>query len=358
MLKITSPSDGSTLNVLGHFKESFQIGTRWIGGDAPVLIIAEAGVSHFGSLEKAIRLVDLAADAGADLFKTQAFATDRLISSRSPEWRDRLRSKEADFDFLAAMKARCDERDLPFICTGHDESVLPWLDELNVPAFKIGSGERGNVEFIRTIAERGKPVILSTGMYRREDVQDALEAVQAAGCDELAVLHCVTSYPTPPEQVNLRAMDVLREMFPGPVGYSDHTQGPLAVMAAVARRAQIIEKHISLDFDIPNAQDWKVSCGPDDFHDFVSGIRAVEGMLGKAEKCPQACETEALEWALKSLVATRELPAGTIIEAGMLTAKRPGGGLPPSRHRDVIGRRLKRRLVEDEALAEDDIEIK
>jgi N-acetylneuraminate synthase/N,N'-diacetyllegionaminate synthase len=204
MLKTTSPSDGSTLNVLGHFKESFQIGNRWIGGEAPVLIIAEAGVSHFGSLEKAIRLVDLAADAGADLFKTQAFATDRLISSRSPEWRDRLRSKEADFDFLAAMKARCDERDLPFICTGHDESVLPWLDELNVPAFKIGSGERGNVEFIRTIAERGKPVILSTGMYRREDVQEALEAVQAAGCDELAVLHCVTSYPTPPEQVNLR----------------------------------------------------------------------------------------------------------------------------------------------------------
>lgn len=342
--------------MLSQFKKSFRIGDRWIGGGAPVLIIAEAGVSHFGILEKAIRLVDLAADAGADLFKTQAFATDRLISSRLPEWRDRLRSKEVDFDFLAAMKARCDERDLSFICTGHDESVLPWLDELNVPAFKIGSGERGNVEFFHAIAERGKPIILSTGMYRREDVQEALETIQAAGCDELAVLHCVTSYPTPPEQVNLRAMDVLGEMFSGPVGYSDHTRGSLAVMAAVARGAQVIEKHITLDFDIPNAQDWKVSCGPDDFHDFVRGIREVERALGKAEKYPQACEAGALEWALKSLVAARELAAGTILESDMLVAKRPGGGLPPSRYKDVIGRRLTRRLLEDEAVAEDDLE--
>lgn len=347
-----------SLNDRDGFKERFRIGNRWVGGTAPVVIIAEAGVSHFGSLEKAIRLVDLAADAGADLFKTQAFSTDRLISSRLPEWRDRLRSKEVGFDFLQAMKARCDERGLAFICTGHDESVLPWLDELQVPAFKVGSGERGNVDFFRILAEREKPVILSTGMYRREDVQEALEVFRAAGCRELAILHCVTSYPTPPDQVNLKAMDVLQEMFPGPVGYSDHTQGALAVMAAVARGAQIIEKHISLDFDIPDAQDWKVSCGPDDFHNFVSDIRAVERVLGKVEKCPQACETGALEWALKSLVATRELPAGTIIEADMLVAKRPGGGLPPSRHRDVIGQRLKRRLVEDEALTEGDVEIK
>lgn len=343
---------------LSHYKTSIRIGNRQVGGAAPVLIIAEAGVSHFGSLDKAMRLVDLAADAGADVFKTQVFSTDRLVSSRSPEWRDRLRPKEVSFDFLAAMKARCDERDLPFVCTGHDESVLPWLDELNVPAFKIGSGERGNIPFFRALAERGRPIILSTGMYRREDVQEALEAFHAEGCRELALLHCVTSYPTPADQVNLKAMDVLREMFPGPVGYSDHTQGTFAVMAAVARGAQIIEKHIALDFDIPNAQDWKVSCGPDDFHDFVREIRDVERALGKAEKSPQPCETDALEWALKSLVATRELPQGTVLEADMLVAKRPGGGLSPTRQGDVIGRRLKRRLLTDEALCEDDLERK
>ena len=341
----------------GEFEARFRIGDRWVGEGAPVLIIAEAGVSHFGDLGKGLELVDLAADAGADLFKTQAFRTDYLVSKRLPEWRDRLRPKEVGFEFLQAMKTRCDERNLAFICTGHDESVLPWLDDLEVPAFKVGSGERGNTEFFRRIAERGKPVILSTGMYRREDVQEAIETFASAGCHALALLHCVTSYPTPIEQVHIRAMDVLRDMFSGPIGYSDHTRGSLAVMAAVARGAKIIEKHISLDFDVPNAQDWKVSCGPHDFHEFIEGIRDVERVLGTAEKIPQECEIGALEWALKSLVATRDLPEGTIIESDMLAAKRPGGGISPSRQAQLIGGRLKRGLLADEALAEGDVEI-
>jgi N,N'-diacetyllegionaminate synthase len=339
-----------------RFRSSFKIAGRSVGEGSPVLIIAEAGVSHFGDPGKARALVELAAEARADVFKTQAFSTKRLISAHMPEWRDRLSSKEVDFDFIAAMKQRCDEHGLIFLCTAHDESVLPWLDELGVPAFKVGSGERGNVDFFRILGERGKPVILSTGMYRIGDVHEALEAFDTAGCRELAVLHCVTSYPTPMDQVNLKAMDALREIFAGPVGYSDHTQGSLAVMAAVARGAQIIEKHITLDFDVPNAQDWKVSCGPHDFHDFVLKVRDVERALGTAEKRPQPCETGATEWALKSLVATRELPQGTILEAGMLVAKRPGGGLPPNRYQEVIGRRLKRRLQQDEALLEADLE--
>ena len=345
-----------TIGKFDGFEACFRIGDRWVGEGAPALIIAEAGVSHFGDPDKALALVDMAADAGADLFKTQAFITDQLISNRLPEWRDRLRPKEVGFEFIEAMKLRCDERNLAFICTGHDESVLSWLDELQVPAFKIGSGERGNTEFFRRIAERGKPVILSTGMYRREDVREALETFDSAGCRELAVLHCVTSYPTPTDQVNLRAMDVLRDMFSGPVGYSDHTQGSMAVMAAVARGAKIIEKHITLDFDVPNAQDWKVSCGPHDFRDFVEGIRNVERVLGVAEKGPQDCELGALEWALKSLVATRDLPKGTIIERDMLTAKRPGGGIPPNRFAQLIGGRLKRNVMADEALAEGDVD--
>lgn len=338
------------------FARNIRIAGRNIGPGQPTYIIAEAGVSHFGDPGKARALVDLCADAGADIFKTQAFSTDTLISSRLPEWRDRLRPREIGFEFLAAMKQRCDERGLPFLCTAHDESVLPWLDDLDVPAFKIGSGERGNTPFFEALARRGKPVILSTGMYRMADVREALEAFEVAGCSELALMHCVTSYPTPAGEVNLRAMDRLRDIFPGPVGYSDHTEGHVAVLAAVARGAQLVEKHVTLDFDVPNAQDWKVSCGPHDLAEFVRSIREVDAMLGTGDKGPQPCETPALEWALKSLVATRELTAGTTLEPEMLVAKRPGGGISPARLPTVIGRRLKRAVAADEAICEGDLE--
>ena len=338
------------------FAPSFQIGSRQVGKDAPVLIIAEGGVSHFGDRGKARDLVDLAAEAGADVFKTQAYSTERLISARLPEWRERLGSKEVPFDFIAEMKARCDEHELPFVCTAHDASVLPWLDELDVPAFKIGSGERGNTPYLAEIASRGKPVILSTGMYAPEHVQEAVQAIYDGGGRELALLHCVTSYPTPTEQVNLRAMDAMRDLFAGPVGYSDHTENHLAVLAAVARGAEVVEKHISLDFDVPNAQDWKVSCGPHDLAEFVGSIRRVEALLGKAYKQVQPCEEPALAWALKSLVAKQDLAAGTVLTKDMLIDKRPGDGISPSQLSEVLGRRLNRPLKLDEALEADALE--
>lgn len=338
------------------FAHEFNIGGRRVGPCSPVLVIAEAGVSHFGSLGKALQLVNLAADAGAEVFKTQVFDTDRLVSSRLPEWRERLRSKEVGIEFIMQMKARCDERGLIFLCTAHDEKTLPWLDELEVPAFKIGSGERSNVPFFAEIARRGKPVILSTGMYSTEHVREALNVLGANGCREVALLHCVTSYPTPYDQVNLRAMDELREIFDGPVGYSDHTRGHHVVLAAVARGASIVEKHITLDFDVPNAQDWQVSCGPDDFADFVRTIREVEQALGRSEKVAQACEVPAFRWALKSLVAACPLKAGSQLETGMLIAKRPGDGIAPSHLAAMLGRTLNRDLAEDEPIAWGDLQ--
>jgi N,N'-diacetyllegionaminate synthase len=341
---------------LRAFPPRFEIAGRLVGAGAPVLIIAEAGVSHFGDLEKALALVDMAAAAGADVFKTQAFSTERLVSSRMPEWRERLRPKEVSFDFVAAMKQRCDDHGLIFLCTAHDESVLPWLDELAVPAFKVGSGERGNTPCFREIARRGKPVILSTGMYAAEDVRQALDTFEEMGCRELALLHCVTSYPTPFEQVNLRAMDALRHMFSGPVGYSDHTSGFHAVLAAVARGAAIVEKHVTFDFNVPNAQDWKVSCGPSDFPQLVRQVRDIEAALGDGRKMPQPCEADALNWALKSLVVVRDLPPGTVLSSDMVAVKRPGGGITPARLEEVIGCRLRHYLSADEPIMEDDLE--
>lgn len=339
------------------FQPCISVDGRNIGSGQPVYVIAEAGVAHFGDLGKAIALVDLAADAGADAFKTQAFVTDSLISARLPEWRSRLRPKEVGFEFIAKMKEHCDQRGITFLCTAHDPSVLPWLDELQVPAYKIGSGERSNTPFLRDIARLGKPMILSTGMYEEHHLVEAIAAIASEGLDELALLHCVTSYPTPQSQVNLRAMDRMREIFSGPVGYSDHTEGHRVVLAAVAHEAKIVEKHITLDFDVPNAQDWKVSCGPSDFSAFVRKIREVEAVLGRPVKEVQPCEQAALEWALKSLVAACDLPAGIFLKPEHLLSKRPGIGLPPSRQKELLGMRLARPVAKDVALQLEDLEL-
>lgn len=335
------------------FSSSFRIGNRLVGGDAPVLVIGEAGVAHFGDLGKGLALVDLAAGTGCDVFKTQAFSTEALISSRLPHWRQRLASKEVGYDFLARLKERCDQRGIVFICTAHDETVLPWLEQLAVPAYKVGSGERGNLPFIMRIASLGKPVILSTGMYEAQDIGQTLDAVASVGCEWLALLHCVTSYPTPAEQVNLRSMEFLRSVFPGPVGYSDHTEGELATLAAVAMGASVVEKHISLDFNVPNAQDWKVSAGPGNLAGLVSKIRTIEKMRGQATKQLQACEEGALTWALKSLVAARDIPAGTILKPEHIASKRPGGGISPAEIDKVVGRRLRTSITIDQAISWD-----
>jgi len=333
-----------------HFHSFFQIGTRSVGEGYPVFIIAEAGVSHFGDVDLAKQLVELASKAGADAFKTQIFDVDALIANRATEWRDRLRPRNLRLDQAHELKQMCDRLGILFMATAHDETRVPWLRELNMPAVKVGSGERNNPGFLRRLAALGKPMIVSTGMYREPDVREAIEACAKGGCDRLALLHCVTSYPTPANEVNLSAMDRLRQMFPGPVGYSDHTADGLAVLAAVARGARIIEKHITILRDVPNAQDWKVSAGPETFAALVADIRRVEALIGHGRKEPAQCEESGLGWALKSLVAARDLPEGRVLTAEDLLAKRPGEGIPPSHLDRVLGRALKRSLAADEPL--------
>jgi sialic acid synthase SpsE len=245
---------------------------------------------------------------------------------------------------------------LDFVLTAHDESRIEWLHRLDVSAVKIGSGERNNPSFMTRLAALRRPVILSTGMYRESDVHEAVAACAAGGCEALALLHCVTAYPTPPDAVNLKAMDRLRELFPGPVGYSDHTAGGLAALAAVARGADVIERHITILRDVPNAQDWKVSSGPADFAALVADIRRVRALLGSGRREPAAVEAAAEQWALKSLVASRDLPAGHLVRADDLQAKRAGGGVPPTALPQLVGRRLVRSLAADAPVRPEDLE--
>jgi sialic acid synthase SpsE len=241
------------------------------------------------------------------------------------------------------------------MATAHDPSRIAWLQELDVPAIKVGSGERNNPRFLAELAALEKPMIISTGMYREADVTEALAALSGAGADRVALLHCVTSYPTPTADVNLSAMDALQSMFPGPVGYSDHTEDHLAVLSAVARGAAVVEKHITILRDIPDAQDWKVSAGPEDFPELVRNIRRIEALLGHGRKEPAPSEQDGQAWALKSVVAARDLAKGLKIEPGDLAAKRPGTGIPANRIEDFFGRTLNKDVTADEALSFEDL---
>lgn len=338
-----------------EFERSFKIGKRPVGGGAPCLIIAEAGVSHFGDMGLARDLVDMTIAAGADVFKTQFFDVDVMIAKRAPDWRDRLRPRNLTLDQFFELRDRCAKGGVMFASTAHDASRIPWLRELDVPVVKVGSGERNNPAFLRELAGLGKPMIVSTGMYGDGDVRQALDACAAGGCHEVALLHCVTSYPAPPDQLNLSAMDALAAIAPVPVGYSDHTDDFLAVMAAVARGASIVEKHITVLRDVPNAQDWKVSAGPENLAQFVRDIRRVESMIGHGRKEPAPIEVAGITWATKSLVAARDLPAGHVLGAEDLIAKRPGDGVRPDRIDELVGRPLSRAILADDPILPADL---
>lgn len=334
-------------------ESTFEIAGRPVGSSGQVFFIAEAGVSHFGDLDMAFQLVDLAAEAGADAFKTQFFDVEALFAKSAPEWRERLRPRNLTFEQARAVKDRCDRRGILFMSTAHDETRIRWLADLDVPAIKVGSGERNNVGFLRRLAQLGKPMIVSTGMYGESDVLEAVDACVSAGCRQLALLHCVTSYPAPAEQINLKAMDRMRELVGCPIGYSDHTEDGLAVVAAAARGADVIEKHITILRNVPNAQDWKVSAGPSDLSKLISDIRRVRLLLGSGRKEAAACEAQGQSWALKALVAARDLPAGHVIGEADTVAKRPSNGIPPNRLQDVIGKRLRAPLSADDPLPPD-----
>jgi N,N'-diacetyllegionaminate synthase len=340
----------------GIFNRLFDIDGRAVGEGCAVYIIAEAGVAHFGNEEKAYRLVDLAADAGADAVKFQVFDVDAMISKDSTEWRERLGSRRLPYDAFERIQKYCVKKGITFFATAHDEPSLDFLETLNVPAYKIGSGEIGNWPFVARAAARGKPVILSTGMYRHEQIGEALRAIATTGNTNVAVLHCVTDYPADPHDIALGNVILIRERFGVVAGYSDHTAGYHIPLAAAALGACVIEKHITLDYDVPNAQDWKVSCGPDNLGAFVSQVRDIEAAITTRVDGPTENEKLSFLWASKSLVTRREIANGQIIGEADLCAKRPGNGISPSRIGEIVGRVVKRALDQDVVIRLEDLE--
>lgn len=332
---------------MSKYSHRFLINGRAVGNDEPAYIIAEAGVAHFGDMDKARALIDMAVNAKADAVKFQIFQTEEMISSSAPEWRTRMASKELTANNFAELKKYADKKDITFLATAHDLPSLQIIRNLKLPAIKIGSGELQNWEFMRKAGELSVPVILSTGLYNLDQIGEALTHINN---QDTAVLHCVTAYPTPNNQVNLHAIETIRSKFQIITGYSDHTEGIHIPLAAIARGANILEKHISLDFNIEGAQDWKVSCDETSLKLLVSSIRDIESSLGSGLKIPQEVESANMLWARKSLVARNAIKSGTIIKEEMLCAKRPGTGIAPSDLQKALGKKTSKDIAADEVV--------
>lgn len=344
-------------------RQTFGIGGRRVGSGCPCFVIAEAGVNHNGSLDMALQLVDAAASAGADAVKFQTFRADKIVTPDAPKAHYQMRATgdtESQLDMLRRLELdpaahrtlaqRCAERELVFLSTPFDEESADLLEVIGVPAFKVPSGELTNLSFLRYLARKGLPLIISTGMATLDEVRVAVDAVHSAGCHEFSLLHCVSSYPADPADVNLRAMESMAAAFGVPVGYSDHTLGSEVPFAAVALGACIIEKHVTLDRSLPGP-DHLASADPRDLASLVAGIRAIEAALGDGEKRPAASENGTARVARRSLVAARVIPAGAILTADMVVSKRPGTGMAPGRLSELTGRRALGEIAEGSMLA-------
>ncbi len=352
------------------------------------LIIAEAGVNHNGSLERALALVDAAAAAGADIVKFQTFRAEFEISRYAEKAEYQKRTTEAAESQLDMVKqlelglvahriiaAHCRERGIRFLSTPFDEPSIDLLiDEMDVPLIKVSSGDIVSGQLLLKIARTGRPVILSTGMCTLGDIEGALgvlafgylepqaapsragfeaaylSAASHSTLDErVTLLHCTTEYPAPVAEVNLRAMATLRQAFGLPVGYSDHTEGITIPIAAVALGATVIEKHFTLDRNLPGP-DHKASLEPAELAAMVAAIRQVEQALGNGIKIPSASELKNKLIARKSLVAARAIRTGEVFSKENLTAKRPGNGVSPMEYWNYLGKVAKRDYAEDETL--------
>lgn len=330
----------------------------------PVLVIAEAGVNHNGSVDTACALVDAAVAAGADVVKFQTFTAASLATASAPKaayqerqtasggaQRDMLARLELDAAAHRTILAHCQARGIEFLSTAFDDGSLDLLLSLGMARYKVPSGEITNLPMLRRVGALGRPVILSTGMATLGDVEAAIDALLLAGTprEVLTVLQCTTAYPASMDDVNLRAMRAMGDVFGVAIGFSDHTAGIEASVAAVALGATVIEKHLTLD-KTAVGPDHAASLEPAEFTALVAAIRNVERALGTGLKRPSATEAANRIPARKSIAAARDIAEGTVFTAADLIAKRPGTGLSPMRWDDVIGRPARRAFVADELI--------
>lgn len=326
-----------------------------------VYIIAEAGVNHNGSFDLACRLVDAAKEAGVDCIKFQTFKSENLVSrtAQKAEYQkattgdssqqNMLKKLELSFADFSRLKEYCERKEICFLSTPFDFDSIDFLNSIEMPFWKVPSGEVTNLPYLLALAKTGKPVVMSTGMCTLQEIREAIDVLKANGTKEIKLLHCNTEYPTPFEDVNLKAMQTMHSEFQLEVGYSDHTKGIEVPIAAVALGATIIEKHFTLDRNM-EGPDHKASLEPQELAEMVKCIRNIEKTLGNGKKMPSSSEQKNIAVARKSIVAKTKINSGEIFTEKNITVKRPGTGISPMKWFDVLGKKAIRDFDEDELI--------
>ncbi len=344
--------------------KTITIGNRPIGEGHPTYIVAEAGVNHKGSLALAKQMIWEAAGAGADAIKFQSYKAETLVTRWAPRYWDDDEPTGTQYAIFkrsdafgereyAILYDECQRAGITFLSTPFDLHFVDFLDELGMPAFKVASADLTNLPLLRHIARKGKPIIMSTGASTLAEIHASVEAIRAEGNDQIILLHCVLSYPTPDEKANLLRIPALAKEFPDiPIGFSDHTVPEDCVIvptAAVAVGAQVIEKHYTLRRTWPG-DDHYLSVDPQQLATFVKNVRIVEKALGSPDLGVLDVEAAARQYARRSIIARVDIPAGAVITEEMLIMKRPGTGISPMEIDRVVGRRAKVPIAEDAAL--------
>jgi N-acetylneuraminate synthase/N,N'-diacetyllegionaminate synthase len=346
--------------------KSLRIGLHTLGPGHPVFVAAEIGINHNGDLGLAHRMIDAAAAAGADAVKFQNFRTEDFVSDRSlthkyqsggrivreSQW-DMFKRYELRREWLGELAAHCRERGVVFFSTPSSEEGIAELLEVGVPLLKNGSDYLSNLPLIRAMARTGLPTVISTGMATLEEIDDAARAFREAGNDQLILLLCTSTYPTPDEDVNLRKLPALAAAFNSLAGFSDHSVGAAAAMGATALGACFIEKHFTLDRMLPGP-DHAFSSDPEEFTTLVKGVRTIERQLGQARLAPASTEIRGRDGFRLSCVARHDLASGHALQAQDVAFRRPGTGLPPKRLDDLVGRKLARDIAQGEVLRLED----
>jgi N-acetylneuraminate synthase len=326
---------------------------RHIDAGQPCFVIAEAGVNHNGDVQLAHRLIDAARAAGADAVKFQTFCADKLTTATAVKadyqvqnththetQQEMLRALELSAEEFGQLAGHCREVGILFLSTPFDHASVDLLVKLGVPAIKVPSGEVTHTSLLRHMAATGLPLIISTGMSTMDEVSQCVATLRERGPRQIALLHCLSSYPADPAQINLRAMATLRDAFHLPVGLSDHTVGLPVALAAVALGGCILEKHLTLDRQLPGP-DHACSLEPGDFSELVRGVRQVESALGDGNKRVMSTEQNTRDVARRSVATAASLPAGHRLRSEDLVALRPGTGIPPTQTDALVGRTLR-----------------
>lgn len=347
--------------------KSITIKNRIIGVGHPCFVIAEAGVNHNGELDLAKKLVDASVAARADAVKFQTFIPQGVVIQntgiaeyarnnigKNLKQIDMLQKYALSYDQFTDLKEYCDRKNIIFLSSPHSFDAIDFLDPL-VPAYKFGSGDLTNIPALQHAAKKNKPMILGTGIATLEEVKHAYHAVSSMGNTQIILLHCTTNYPCSYEEVNLRAMNTMQHELDCLVGYSDHTQGYLVSAVALALGASVIEKHITLDRNLPGP-DHKASLEPHELTDMIRQIRNVEKILGSSEKRPTESEKAIRDTVRKSIIAARNIKKGEVITRGLLEIKRPGIGISPAEIEKIIGKKTKKDITADEILHWDMVE--